>query len=406
MLSSIPPAIKDLANLVSLPTRPSAAADSTSFDTSSSISDGKSGAAGRAFKRFTTAPAIMAEKSKSIHSALGVSKFNRGKSMKVAFGTGMGLPKTYEGEEQEQEQERSVMKNEVQLFLQNNLIRVLPPELCYLKNLVVLSLRGFLLIVSSDYLSFTIMFIIGFNRLEEIPHYISHLTGLRELNVSNNNLTHLPAEIMELGLISLSVNSNPFYAYPTPLEQGSWLGEVCLRDEGGVPSLREVGLRVLINTGGPESESGRKGISVLEERYELPLPAYEQSGISPDLHTLLSFGSSPSTGVTSSIAIRTLTNHSIPQPRNPLHSFCPSPKHLQEGVVYIEPTISRLEWVDRIGAVNIPAPRVPVLWRGCSVGCLNFLEEDINTMCEDVVMEEVAGLGPNNESFDLSSDEE
>jgi Leucine-rich repeat (LRR) protein len=101
-LSFIPESIKDLAQLVALPSQ-------TSTSTS------------RPFKRIATAPAVMHHSSERVDMRM----FDRGKSAKV-------LPI-----------KPGRLKNEIQLYLQNNRIACIPPELCKLQNLVVLSLSEF-----------------------------------------------------------------------------------------------------------------------------------------------------------------------------------------------------------------------------------------------------------------------
>jgi hypothetical protein len=214
----------------------------------------------------------------------------------------------------------------------------------------------------------------GSNRLTEIPPLIGDLKSLRDLNVANNLLRYLPSEITNLALTSLSVHPNPFHLSPPGIAvNDKEFGEtILLRDS--VPTLTEYSMRRLIR---PLYPGGHQ--SALEEIYTLPLPT-SASGLTEDLlHPL------------------------IPAPkgsRNPNQLVCPSPYHAeQSSALFVEPTLERFQWIDHIGALRISHPRVPIKWKGCSASCLNFLKDDAVTSFE-------SGLGPNDESFTLSSDEE
>jgi hypothetical protein len=197
-------------------------------------------------------------------------------------------------------------------------------------------------------------------------------------------LNYLPSELTNLPLISLSVHPNPFRPSPCETEAGSrCFGEVTVY-HAGIPPLRELALRRLIRP--MEANEER---CTLEEIYALPLPSSEVSGIPEELWASLN-----------------------PTPaafRNPSHSECPSPLHKQRDEptsLFIDPILERFEWINRIGEHPISPPRVPIRWRGCSTGCLNFLEDDGRVKergkKNDV---QVAGLGPNGERFEFSDEE-
>ena len=56
-------------------------------------------------------------------------------------------------------------------------------------------------------------------------------------------------------------------------------------------------------------------------------------------------------------------------------SLCPNQqKHQEVSSCFSEPAEGRYEWVKRINEVDVGG-LIPVEWRGCSYGCLEFLEE-------------------------------
>jgi hypothetical protein len=212
--------------------------------------------------------------------------------------------------------------------------------------------------------------------LKEIPSSISGLKNLRELNVANNLLNYLPSEILGLSLDSLSVHPNPFYPCPREAEKDSKLFEDLIIHHAGSAPLSELLIRRLIR---PLAFGEER--SVLTHMYALPLPSCEVLGVSEDIYA------------------------KVKPPmdfRNPSHTVCPSPRHKGEPTpLFVDPVTERYEWIDRIGGMFISAPRVPIRWRGCSLNCLNFLDGQ-----ETEQQQFQSGLGPNDESFEFSSDEE
>jgi hypothetical protein len=209
------------------------------------------------------------------------------------------------------------------------------------------------------------------------------LKNLRDLNVANNVLRFLPSELIQLPLTSLIVHPNPFYPCPREVEVGlKYFGELIIH-HAGVPHLRELSLRRLIRPMTADEDR-----SVLEKLYALPLPNSEALGVPHEISMALN-----------------------PAPKdftNPFHCVCPSPRHEQmhESVpIFVDPVVERFEWIDRVGELPVSAPRVPIRWRGCSRGCLNFLEDGCVEKNEKKELAQVAGFGPNGESFEFSDEE-
>jgi hypothetical protein len=225
----------------------------------------------------------------------------------------------------------------------------------------------------------------GSNALTELPSCISYLTHLRDLNVANNNIKYLPWEITTLSLTALSVHPNPFHSCPPIPETGRCTGQLIVNHTGLVP-LRELAIRRLIRP----LELGETH-SALESMYTLPLPSPSVSGISEGLQIVLT---PPSSGSL-----------------NPFQSTCPSPLHkkAQEPTpLFVDPMLEQFEWVDKIGEVVISAPRIPIRWRGCSTGCLNFLDTvQVEKEPESTAsLNFYGGTGPQDQSFEFSDEED
>jgi hypothetical protein len=150
----------------------------------------------------------------------------------------------------------------IRLYLAKNALRTLPRELFSLKGLTVLSLCR-----SLDHSLAVIPLISisqGDNQIEYLPPSICCLTSLKELNLSNNKLQFLPAEILQLSLDSLRLVSNPFLKPPEQDRLPSSGRDVSLQprrvlgprtrhwpDQGPVPHLHEIAYRVLLSPMNP-----------------------------------------------------------------------------------------------------------------------------------------------------------
>lgn len=243
----------------------------------------------------------------------------------------------------------------------------------------------------------------GANGLTAIPPLISRLRNLRELNVSNNRLKYLPCEILDLRLSSLSVEMNHFIEYPFPSYKQKF-GPITRRHT--IMPMTELALRVLLQP--IEDSMGSdylrsKNETVLEALYDMPLDA----DLSPNLKAILSAclpGSvaAPLSAVNSayspSIAIRTSSAYVPSHPPSPTDSDstfpciskCPSPRHLVVDIastnqyrvpVFVDHAEERLSWEREIAGCKVGGETgVPVLWRGCSAGCLDGLSEEQDTI--------------------------
>jgi hypothetical protein len=66
----------------------------------------------------------------------------------------------------------------------------------------------------------------------------------------------------------------------------------------------------------------------------------------------------------------------LPHSFDPRGSVCISPVHAPEDeVVFVQHMEERFEWRQTICGLDVGVERVPVRWRGCSRGCLDWLKE-------------------------------
>ncbi|KAG8967402.1 hypothetical protein FRC03_010018 [Tulasnella sp. 419] len=274
----------------------------------------------------------------------------------------------------------------VELYLGSNEIRKLPSELFTLKGLTVLSLRN--------------------NGLTLLPPAISELTALRELNLANNRLTYLPSEILQLRLETLVVNTNPFLPPPEHPEPGKPRSRILspLKIISDIVPLTELALRILLSPPvDPETDAfdaltsnqnAKTKKSYLEENVYLPLPSEGMpvalyNATNPSLPPLLRSRptisykrTSPQSG-SSLIAAPEIVEWNTKDVddalSNSMFNHCPSlscPQKQHGDYVFVTPAETRYEWVNEVAGVSVTDLDhgvVPVLWRGCSSGCLDFL---------------------------------
>ncbi|TDL23739.1 hypothetical protein BD410DRAFT_897349 [Rickenella mellea] len=328
-LTYIPSTITDLENLVILPSAPE------SND-------------GRTFSRSATATSLGP---RSITQPRTLSTVRTATSL--MFGSGGSTSRT----------------GDIQLYLGNNSIRFLPHELFHLGSLTVLSLRS--------------------NLLDEVPPQISQLKNLRELNVSNNRLKYLPGELQDMSLLSLAVDPNPFLQCPAdigenepPVSASKVIAEI--------PPLLELAMRVLLRPASNYTHVESGDPNVLEEYYDptdLEIPSCLRNTLMTCIpHFLASPAKLDITPRASGRQRRDITSADSPG-----LSTCPSTSHtlLTEGERWLKPVFvkhaeERFTWEATVAGIKIAGQggqgRVPIKWRGCTRGCLDYL--DPNTSVE------------------------
>jgi len=224
---------------------------------------------------------------------------------------------------------------------------------------------------------------------------------LTDLSLCANQLQYLPAEILQLEkLATLLLHPNPFLPPPTQSSTASpsscpetpatqkqattrLLGP--LTTNFSLPSLREIGIRTLLDPD-PADPSQR-----LIQRWDAT--SVRDSLSSHDYAAFISTfppSSSLNLHLQSPYArARQASNSSIStqpleaQPFDPLANVCRSPVHPDEERIYFRPAVERIEWVqERVlkpRAIDSKPPgqrTIPIKWRGCSVHCLDWLEEE------------------------------
>ncbi|KZP01664.1 hypothetical protein CALVIDRAFT_594360 [Calocera viscosa TUFC12733] len=214
----------------------------------------------------------------------------------------------------------------VSLYLTNNLIDKIPVEVCGIERLAVLSLRG--------------------NKLTSLPDCIGLLTNLRELNIAQNEITYLPASIFKLNLSVLALRPNPFLPPPNDFPAT----KLSLLMSHGCPSLKELCIRSLVS---PRPYARIRDVA-------LPI-----QDLAPSLSDSLHLSLAPEQKY-----------HRQKADSNLKPLCCPNVAHVEqdEGESwFVEPVEERMQWLTEVAGVHMDGA-VPVLWKGCSVGCLDFLE--------------------------------
>ncbi|KAK7049695.1 hypothetical protein VNI00_005726 [Paramarasmius palmivorus] len=297
-------------------------------------------------------------------------------------------------------------RDRIQLLLALNHIAVIPQELFHLKNLTVLSLRG--------------------NKLTYLPPEITQLTSLTNLNVASNKITFLPSEIMALKLDQLQIHPNPFLPLPSSTRLSRTLSRSRSRAKSSEPPppkpcsptihvfervvpLFELCLRALI----AESPTHPQH-SVLQDVYELPLsehpaPIFIPKGkrrftqqLPPLIHDILdavlpgsvyedaddSPNSPQASRLSMSLSQTTfsdfetwlkLRKDALASPSTEYHlvtgkGVCPSPRHEGESpAVFVVHAEERFTWEHTVAGVPNLGD-VPIRWRGCQKGCLDYLD--------------------------------
>lgn len=233
------------------------------------------------------------------------------------------------------------------------------------------------------------------NKLTYLPPGIGRLVNLNELNLACNSLTFLPAEILLLtALDQVVVSSNPFLLPPAEVSAAISATSSPAAPEGGAaqptlgeksPSKRLLAPLVIHFTIPSLREICHRHLLSLRSTFEkpTPFPAHLQ------LPFLTTFDSLPARPLPSFCEEGSQT-----QPFDPLSNICRSPLHAGEEVIYYTHAVERIEWVphsaliqggiesaSEVGKENDEKKSkkriIPLLHRGCSLRCLDWLEEEL-----------------------------
>ncbi|KAF8817536.1 hypothetical protein BYT27DRAFT_7074476 [Phlegmacium glaucopus] len=256
-------------------------------------------------------------------------------------------------------------KDTIQLFLARNKLSKFPLILSRLENLTFLSLRH-------NYISY-------------LPPEVARLKNLQSLNICNNRLTFVPSELLGMKLQSLLLFPNPFISpppSPRPISKIEYFAPK-------VPPLTELALRVLLarptsQTSVPFSSATNMPETLLEQRFDLPLPiGASWCPLSPLLQQTLSVCVPGSVLPDESLAISSSDDESM---QITGIGTCPNPEHGQGKSVFVMHAEQRFTWERKIAGLDVGGA-VPVRWRGCQRGCLDFLcpDEEVNDVEFQVV---------------------
>ncbi|PFH51953.1 hypothetical protein AMATHDRAFT_2657 [Amanita thiersii Skay4041] len=330
----------------------------------------------RPFARHHTAPADIEDIQSFLSSPNMTSRLVRanGERTRTVADVSLGLP-----------------KGEIALYLTANQISKLPIELFVLQKLTILSIRN--------------------NCLTYIPPEIVHLTNLHTLNLAFNRLRYLPAEMLEMSLTNLLLHPNPFLE-PTALDNhpgASHDGRLVSRVTHVLPRtipLVELTLRRLL------SPAGEREDSIVFTYYETPLREYPaqpsdpplipgkrrfRQGLPIHIRSILNICAPGSVYSESEDAVNVIASQEEPitgvgccaYERYRGKSLYEKPIHN----IFVHHAEERFTWETKVANVAVGGI-VPMRWRGCSWGCLDFLREkdsrggsnDVEmTSCEDAV---------------------
>lgn len=242
----------------------------------------------------------------------------------------------------------------IELFLSGNQISLLPTELFRVENLTALSLRN--------------------NRLKVIPSAIGALKNLKELTIGGNEIRYLPAEIDKLPLTQLNLHPNKWLECPDATSADHRVLSP-LTTEFLVPSLRELCIRTLLSfspgSSEPWVEEMDMQISGVPDHYLKYFSATcrNQARIDPVVTPLLE----------TSLMLDPFAPRKPREENDPKYdlsySVCPNKEHgIGVKRSFMEPAETRYCWVRKIGSADTGG-LVPLLYRGCGPGCLDFLED-------------------------------
>lgn len=254
-----------------------------------------------------------------------------------------------------------------------------------------------------------------------MPSQVARLTNLRELSIPFNRLRWLPAEMLGMQPMTLTATSNEWVQPPAspdsmenakPSAQSRRAHNEPTRThvapttvQFAIPPLTEYCLRTLCTPIAEVERQQQKGKgTVLELVYLVPFTSADR--LPPHiLRTLRACvpeavatpAEEPSPSKRARHTLRPLARYThahahVPSPEStadveePGLSVCPSPVHRTEDggwvggrvPVYIRHAEERFTWEREIAGTDVKAEcsgaGVPVRWRGCLRGCLDFLD--------------------------------
>lgn len=298
--------------------------------------------------------------------------------------------------------------------------------------------------------------------LTYIPPAIAQLVHLRDLNIAQNRLSYLPSEMLSMRLQICTVTGNPFLhppntpdiVIPTP---AATRAKKCLPGLLGldsprhipavsrttvqqtIPSLSEICLRVLLAPHRPRTlalpgpvqsmraasvgrhtRASGSAPSNLAALYTLPLQPDEWKLPAPHASVLLACAPDC---VARRVELESRPSDPAPRARPETGKgkaradpgvgpctpgVCPNPRHGQEHKKFYVHAEERMTWEKVVAGLHIPCEGgVPIRWRGCSRGCLDFLGDENSDDAIDQGSEHgevpavgTAGLGFSEVDFD------
>ncbi|TRM65329.1 hypothetical protein BD626DRAFT_216917 [Schizophyllum amplum] len=272
--------------------------------------------------------------------------------------------------------------HEIRILASKNAITRLPRELFDLTRLTNLDLRS--------------------NRLTHIPARISALVNLTSLSLSNNPIRYLPSELLSLNKLD-KLLLFPSSTLRTMSVKDRVVGETTRFGDSSVPQLTELMLRKLLAPHGGPSDATQTQQSYMEALWTLPITDYFSADRPCPPHIRRVFANCLPRSVEASASMAGPTQPAqgpasifmsdFAMDDGPADDFdqtraidtdeqyevlrCPSPAHGACGSVFVHPLEVRFTWETKFGKA-IPGGAIPVRWRGCSWGCLNFLDGDNN----------------------------
>ncbi len=216
-----------------------------------------------------------------------------------------------------------------------------------------------------------LIFAPGHNNLTGLPPSIHHLTSLEELQIGGNRIQYLPSEILRLPLKKIGLHPNPWLpCLEPPPKTPRLLGP--LQSNFVIPPLTEICVRILLSRPTSENLGKQKPKTYLERDVEMPLSRWN---LPPKYLAVLE--ASVSDGQPRSVCPDAVGGRR--KEYNAMQDACSSlcanqQRHIGVSSCFSEPAEERFEWVKRINEVDVGG-LIPVEWRGCSYGCLGFLEE-------------------------------